>query len=78
MDRDLADDDATALDAVLRRDHLMSPDALDELAVLGARHLGARTAVLWLVDYDQISLGRLGGPTGVLGERRRELVGERR
>jgi serine phosphatase RsbU (regulator of sigma subunit) len=69
MDRDLAKDDATALDAVLRRDHLMSPDALDELTTLGARHLGASTAALWLVDYDQVSLGRLGGPTGVQGQR---------
>jgi hypothetical protein len=48
---------AAALDAVLRRDHLMAPDALDELTVVGARRLGARTAVLWLVDYDQVSLG---------------------
>ena len=69
MDQHLASAYAAALDAVLRRDHLMSPDALDELTVLGARHLGATTAVLWLVDYDQVSLGRLGGPTGVLGQR---------
>jgi serine phosphatase RsbU (regulator of sigma subunit) len=69
MDQELASAYAAALDAVLRRDHLMAPDALDELTVLGARHLGATEAVLWLVDYDQISLGRLGGPTGVLGER---------
>ena len=69
MDQDLAGAYAAALDAVLRQDHLMAPDALDELTVLGARHLGASTAVLWLVDYDQVSLGRLGGPTGVLGQR---------
>jgi serine phosphatase RsbU (regulator of sigma subunit) len=69
VDRDLASDYAAALDAVLRRDHLMAPDALDELTVVGARRLGARTAVLWLVDYDQVSLGRLGGPSGVPGER---------
>jgi len=69
MDRDLASAYATALDAVLRRAHLMPPDVLDELAVLGARHLGASTAVLWLVDYDQSSLARLGGPTGGPGER---------
>ena len=69
MDRKLTTAYATALDAVLRRDHLMAPDALDELTVLGARHLGAADAVLWLVDYDQVSLGRLGGPTGVLEER---------
>jgi hypothetical protein len=69
MDRDLASAYAAALDAVLRRDHLMAPDALDELTVVGARRLGARTAVLWLVDYDQVSLGRLGGPSGVPGER---------
>ena len=69
MDQDLAGAYAAALDAVLRRDHLMSPDALDELTALGAGHLGASTAVLWLVDYDQVSLGRLGGPTGVLGQR---------
>ena len=69
MDRDLAGAYAAALDAVLRRAHLMPPDALDELTVLGAQHLGAETAVLWLVDYDQISLGKVGGPTGLLGER---------
>ncbi len=69
MDRELASRHATALDAVLRRGHLMSPDQLDELTDLGARHLGAVTAVLWLVDYDQISLGRLSGPTGALSER---------
>ena len=69
MDQDLAGAYAAALDAVLRRDHLMSPDALDELTALGAGHLGASTAVLWLVDYDQVSLGRLGGPTGVVGQR---------
>lgn len=65
MDRDLASAYAAALDAVLRRDHLMSPDALDELTDLGGRLLGASTASLWLVDYDQVSLARLGGPTGV-------------
>jgi serine phosphatase RsbU (regulator of sigma subunit) len=69
MDRDLASAYGLALDAVLRQDHLMSPDALDELTARGARLLGATTAVLWLVDYDQVSLGRLGGPTGVPGER---------
>jgi serine phosphatase RsbU (regulator of sigma subunit) len=68
MDRDLASVYATALDVVLRRDHLMPPDALDELAVLGARHLGAATAVLWLVDYDQSTLTRLDSPTGPLRE----------
>jgi serine phosphatase RsbU (regulator of sigma subunit) len=69
MDRDLAGAYAAALDAVLRRAHLMPPDTLDELAGLGAQHLGAETAVLWLVDYDQISLGSVGGPTGLPGER---------
>ena len=69
MDQELTSAYAAALDAVLARSHLMSPDTLDELTVLGARHLGAATAVLWLVDYDQVSLGRLGGPTGVQGER---------
>ncbi|MDP9466481.1 MAG: serine/threonine-protein phosphatase [Actinomycetota bacterium] len=69
MDRDPASAYAAALDAVLQRAHLMPPDALDELTVLGARHLGASTAVLWLVDYEQTSLSRLGGPTGVITER---------
>ena len=69
MDHDLTSAYAAALDAVLVRAHLMPPDSLDQLTVLGARHLGAATAVLWLVDYDQVSLGRLGGPTGVQGER---------
>ena len=69
MDRDLASAYAAALDEVLRRAHLMPPDTLDELTVLGARHFGASTAVLWLVDYDQSALSRLGGPTGVLTER---------
>ena len=69
MDQGLASAYAAALDAVLRRAHLMPPDSLDELTELGARHLGASTAVLWLVDYDQSSLSRLGGPTGVLSER---------
>jgi serine phosphatase RsbU (regulator of sigma subunit) len=69
VDRDLASAYAAALDAVLRRAHLMPPDALDDLTELGARHLGASTAVLWLVDYDQGSLSRLGGPTGVMTER---------
>ena len=69
MDQDLTSAYAAALAAVLRRSHLMPPDSLDELTVLGARHLGASTAFLWLVDYDQGSLSRLDGPTGVLGER---------
>ncbi len=69
MDRDPASAYAAALDAVLQRAHLMPPDSLDELTVLGARHLGASTAVLWLVDYEQTSLSRLGGPTGVITER---------
>jgi serine phosphatase RsbU (regulator of sigma subunit) len=69
VDEDLASAYGVALDAVLRRAHLMAPDTLDELTVLGARHLGASTAVLWLVDYDQASLARLDGPTGQLSER---------
>jgi len=69
MDRELASTYAAAVDEILRRAHLMPPDTLDEIAVLGARRLGASTAVLWLADYDQVSLGRLGGPTGGPGER---------
>ena len=69
MDGDLADAYAAALDAVLRRSYLMPPDEVDTLAVLGAQHLGAATALMWLVDYDQSALGRLGGPTGVVSER---------
>ena len=69
MDRDLASAYAEALDGILRRAHLMSPDSLDELTVLGARHLGASTGVLWLVDYEQVALSRLDGPTGLLSDR---------
>jgi serine phosphatase RsbU (regulator of sigma subunit) len=69
VDPDLASAYAASLDAVLRHDHLLPPGSLDRLTVVGAQHLGASTAVLWLVDYDQVSLGRLGGPTGVQGER---------
>ena len=46
----------TALDAILRRAHLMAPDDMGSLAGLGAAHLGASEAVLWLVDYEQVLL----------------------
>jgi serine phosphatase RsbU (regulator of sigma subunit) len=69
MDPELARAYAASLDTVLRSDRLLPPGSLDQLTVLGAQQLGATTAVLWLVDYDQVSLGRLGGPTGVQGQR---------
>ena len=69
MDRDLASAYAAALDTVLRHDHLLPPGSIDELTVLGVQQLGASSAVMWLVDYEQVSLGRLGGPTGLPSER---------
>jgi hypothetical protein len=56
VDRDLAASYADALDAVLRRAHLMRPDSLDELAAQGAARLGATEARLWLIDYEQTGL----------------------
>lgn len=47
---------AAAMDTILRRAHLMAPDEMGPLAELGARHLGATSAVLWLVDYEQMLL----------------------
>ena len=47
---------AAALDAILRRAHLMSPDEMGPLAAVGAAHLGVETAVIWLVDYEQSTL----------------------
>ena len=47
---------AAALDAILRRAHLMSPDEMGPLTELGARLLGAEAATIWLVDYEQATL----------------------
>lgn len=69
MTGDLAVRYAAALDAVLRRSHLMAPDAMADLAAEGARHLGAVHTVLWLVDYEQGSLAPLAGPHGAGRER---------
>lgn len=44
---------AAALDHVLRRSHLMSPDEMGPLAAEGAALLGASAATMWLVDYEQ-------------------------
>lgn len=44
---------AAALDHVLRRSHLMSPDEMGPLAQEGAALLGASAATMWLVDYEQ-------------------------
>jgi serine phosphatase RsbU (regulator of sigma subunit) len=55
---------AAALDTVLRRAHLMAPDQMPALAAEGARLLGAATAVIWLVDYEQAALGSLLGLAG--------------
>ena len=53
---------AAALDVILRRAHLMSPDAMGSLAALGATQLGAQDALIWLVDYEQAVLVPLVGP----------------
>jgi len=53
MPADLPAAYAAALDEVLRGSYLMAPDALGALAAAGAAHLGASSAVLWLVDYEQ-------------------------
>jgi hypothetical protein len=44
---------AQALDALLRRSHLVGPDRLPELVAECARALGAAEAVMFLVDYEQ-------------------------
>ena len=44
---------AAALDHVLRRSHLMSPDEMGPLAAEGAAVLGATSTTIWLVDYEQ-------------------------
>ena len=56
MPADLTAAYAAALDEVLRGSHLMAPDQIGPLAAAGAAHLGATTAVVWLVDYDQARL----------------------
>lgn len=50
--------DATsaALGAVLRRIHFAGPDDLPALARAAGRELGAEDTVVYLVDYDQVSL----------------------
>ena len=62
MDEDLARPYAASLDTVLRHDHLRSPGSIDELAVLGVQQLGASSAVMWLVDYEQSLLVPLLAP----------------
>ena len=69
MPRDLAAAFAAALDTVLQGSHLMSPDELPDLAERGARHLGAQSAVLWLVDYEQAVLVPLLAPAAEPRER---------
>ncbi|MCW2779289.1 MAG: protein serine/threonine phosphatase [Frankiales bacterium] len=56
MDTGLAAAYGEALDVLLRRAHLMAPDQLGELALEGARVLGAADARLWLIDYEQTAL----------------------
>jgi serine phosphatase RsbU (regulator of sigma subunit) len=56
MPQDLPAAYAAALDEVLRRSHLMAPDEMASLAAAGAAHLGATSTVIWLVDYDQVTL----------------------
>ena len=56
MPQDLARGYAAALDAILRRAHLMAPDEMTDLALTGAKELGAESVVLWLVDYEQAVL----------------------
>ena len=63
---------AAALDVMLRRAHLMPPDEMGPLATLGARKLGASSAVIWLVDYEQVTLVPVVGPEG--GGREQQTV----
>ena len=56
MPEDLDSAYAAALDTVLRTSHLMAPDDMAGLATRWAAHLGAESATLWLVDYEQSSL----------------------
>ena len=62
MIQDLPAAYAAALDLVLRRSHLMDPDQMAALAADAAAELGAETARLWLVDYEQLVLVPLLGP----------------
>jgi serine phosphatase RsbU (regulator of sigma subunit) len=62
MPTDLAAAYAAAMDEVLRGSHLMQPDAMGSLTASGAAHLGAESATIWLVDYDQSALIPVLGP----------------
>lgn len=61
---------AAALDTVLRRAHLMAPDEMSQLAAEGAALLGADSAVIWLVDYEQTALVPVLAPHETPRERR--------
>jgi sigma-B regulation protein RsbU (phosphoserine phosphatase) len=52
----------SALQLLLRSAHLSGPDDLPGLTSLAAAHLGAASAVLYLVDYDQVQLRPIFGP----------------
>jgi serine phosphatase RsbU (regulator of sigma subunit) len=57
---------AAALDEMLRGAHLVAPDELPALLSRAARHLNAREAVLYLVDYEQVALTPLAADRDVL------------
>jgi serine phosphatase RsbU (regulator of sigma subunit) len=50
-----------ALGSLMRASHLMSPDDLGATVATHARALGARTTVLYLIDYEQVVLLPLPG-----------------
>ncbi len=56
---DLAGGYLSAVDALLRGSHLISPDRLPDLVALSARHLGAVETRIRLVDYEQEGLHHL-------------------
>ena len=68
-DDDLAAAYAAALDNMLRSSHLMAPDDIAAVATTGAAHLGAKAAVIWLVDYEQQLLTPVLGPHEAQRER---------
>jgi sigma-B regulation protein RsbU (phosphoserine phosphatase) len=46
----------SALQLLVRSSHVVAPDDLSELVTSASRELGADTAALYLVDYDQVEL----------------------
>src|SRR3954454_17077054 len=50
------------LRSLLRASHLLAPDDLASMAAAHVRSLGARETVLYLADYEQVTLVPLPGP----------------